>query len=142
ASLDGGHLEQRYAAAKHEANRMFQQYATLSVEVNEMAIGTMSVTYSERAPDDAVVIGVASEYDDEPERPEDTLRGPRWVRADGGVHEIDDDTEMELLDTWSDVDRRMTTWSFHTGLVERGDGGLPRGELLRADVEDVIPIHA
>src|SRR5690625_6576765 len=28
ASLDGGHFEQRYAAAKHEANRMFQQYAT------------------------------------------------------------------------------------------------------------------
>src|SRR5699024_9115823 len=23
----------------------------------------------------------------------DTLRGLRWVRADGGVHEIDDDTE-------------------------------------------------
>lgn len=141
ASLDGGHFEQRYAAAKHEANRMFQQYATLSVEVNEMAIGSMSRTAAERAPDDAVAIGVASEYDDEPERPEDTLRGLRWVRADGGVHEIDDDTEMELLDTWSDVDRSMTTWSFHTGLVERGDSGLPSGELIREDVEYVIPIQ-
>src|SRR5699024_4908956 len=141
ASLDGGHFEQRYAAAKHEANRMFQQYATLSVEVNEMAIGSMSRTAAERAPDDAGAIGVASEYDYEPERPEDTLRGLRWVRADGGVHEIDDDTEMELLDTWSDVDRSMTAWSFHTGLVERGDSGLPSGELIREDVEYVIPIQ-
>src|SRR5690625_2762398 len=115
---------------------MFQQYATLSVEVNEMAIGSMSRTAAERAPDDAVAIGVASEYDDEPERPEDPLRGLRWVRADGGVHEIDDDTEMELLDTWSDVDRSMTTWSFHTGLVERGDSGLPSGELIRERSEE------
>src|SRR5690625_7765199 len=108
---------------------MFQQYATLSVEVNEMAIGSMSRTAAERAPDDAVPIGVASEYDDEPERPEDTLRDLRWVSADGGVHEIDDDTEMELLDTLSDVDRSMTTWRLHTGMVARADSGLPGGEV-------------
>src|SRR5690625_25152 len=141
ASRDGGHFEQRYAAAKHEANRMFQQYPTLSVEVNEMAIGSMSRTAAERAPDDAVDIGDASGYDDEPQRPEDTLRGLRWVRAEGGVDGVDGDNEMELVDTESDVDRGMTAWSFHTGLVEGGESGVASGELIREDVEYGTPVE-
>src|SRR5690625_5048218 len=66
ASLDGGHFEQRYAAAKHEASRMVQQYATLSVEATEMATGSTSRTAAERAPDHAVAIGGAYAQDAAP----------------------------------------------------------------------------
>src|SRR5690625_8008526 len=107
---------------------MFQQYATLSVEVNEMAIGSMSRTAAERAPDDAVAIGVASEYDDEPERPEDTLRGLRWVRADGGVHEIDDDTEMEQIGRASCRERGESSGGAGSGKKEWGEGDEGEGQ--------------
>lgn len=132
--------EQRYAAKKQEANRAFQRYETLSVEVNEMAIASMSRTAAQYAPDDVVAIGIAAEYD-ELERPEDTLRGIRWVRSDGSVGELDDETEAQMGDTWSDVDRSVIPWHQHAGLVERGDSGLPGDELSREDVEYVIPIR-
>lgn len=131
----------QYAAKKHEANRAFQRYETLSVEVNEMVIDFLSRTPAQQAPGDAVAIGVACEYDDELERREDTLRGLRWIRVDGSVHEVDHETEVELDDTWSDVDRSVIPWHAHAGLVERGDSGLPGGELDREDVEYVIPIR-
>lgn len=139
---DGPDFEQRYASRKHKAIRAFHRYEELSVEVNEMAIASLSIHAAHRAPGDAVAIGVAAEYD-ELERPEDTLRGLRWVRGDGGVDEIDDETEKEMLDTWSDVDRSMIPWHGHAGLVELGLGncGLLIGELDREDVEYVIPIR-
>src|SRR5699024_6770512 len=73
---------QQYAAAKREANRAFWQLETLAVKVNEMAIDSLSRTAAQQAPADAVAIGVAAEYD-ELERPEDTLRGLRWIHTDG-----------------------------------------------------------
>lgn len=133
-------FEQRYASRKHEANRAFQRYEELSVEVNEMAIASLSSHAADRAPGEAVAIGVAAEYD-EFDRPEDTLRGLRWVRGDGSVDEIDDDTETGMLDTWSDVDRSMIPWHEHAGLIERGDSGLAGDDLGREDVEHVIPIR-
>lgn len=138
----GPDFEQRYACRKHEAIRAFQRYEELSVEVNEMAIASLSSHAASRAPGHAVAIGVAAEYD-ELERSEDTLRGLRWVRGDGSVDEIDDETEMRMLDTWSDVDRSMIPCHRHAGLVELGLGncGLPIGELDREDVEYVIPIR-
>ncbi|MDN5895249.1 MAG: hypothetical protein L0H93_14650 [Nocardioides sp.] len=133
-------FEQRYADMKHQAIRAFQRYEELSVEVNEMAIDSLSSHAADQAPGDAVAVGVAAEYD-ELERPEDTLRGLRWVRGDGSVDEIDDETVMGMLDTWSDVDRSMIPWHEHAGLVERDDSGLPGSELAREDVEYVIPIR-
>jgi len=131
---------QQYAAAKREANRAFWQLETLAVKVNEMAIDSLSRTAAQQAPADAVAIGVAAEYD-ELERPEDTLRGLRWIHTDGSVHAIDDQTEAGLGDTWSDVDRSMIPWRQHAGLVERGDSDFPESELAREDVEYVIPIR-
>lgn len=105
-----------------------------------MAIASLSIHAADRGPCDAVAIGVASEYD-ELERPEDTLRGLRWVRGDGSVDEIDDETEMRMLATWSDVDRSMIPWHEHAGLGERGDSGLAGDGLEVEDVEHVIPIR-
>ncbi|HLR94958.1 MAG TPA: hypothetical protein VK053_10555 [Jiangellaceae bacterium] len=136
----GPDAQQRYAAAKRAASNAFQQYETLSVKVNEMAIDSMSRTAAGQAPDDAAAIGIAAEYD-ELERPEDTLRGLRWVRGDGSVGELDEEAEARLGDTWSDVDRSATPMHQHEGLVARGDSGLPAGELAREDVEYVIPIR-
>ncbi|APX31869.1 hypothetical protein BH708_03065 [Brachybacterium sp. P6-10-X1] len=136
----GPDSEQRYTAKKREANNAFQRYETLSAEVNEMAVDSMSRTAAEQAPTDAVAVGIAAEYD-ELERPEDTLRGIRWVRDDGSIGELDDETEVRMGDTWSDVDRSMIPWHQHAGLVERGDSGLPADELTREDVEYVIPIR-
>lgn len=133
-------FEQRYAAKKHEAIRAFQRHEEFSVEVNEMAIDSLSRAAADRAPEEAVAIGVAAEYD-ELERPEDTLRGLRWVRRDGSVDGIGDETEVGMLNTWSDVDRSMIPWHEHAGLIERGDSGLPTSELHREDVEHVIPIR-
>ena len=136
----GSDAEQRYAKKRREAIRAFQRYEMLSVEVNEMAIDSMSRTASDQAPTDAVAIGIAAEYD-ELERPEDTLRGIRWVRNDGSIEELDDETETLLGDAWSDVDRSVIPWHQHAGLIERGDSGLPADELAREDVEFVIPIR-
>ncbi|WP_157773462.1 hypothetical protein [Brachybacterium vulturis] len=136
----GPDFEQRYAAKRQEAIRAFQRYEMLSVEVNEMAIDSMSRTAADQAPADAVAIGIAAEYD-ELERPEDTLRGIRWVRSDGSIDELDDATETLLGDAWSDVDRSVIPWHQHAGLIERGDSGLPVEELAREDVEFVIPIR-
>lgn len=105
-----------------------------------MAIASLSRHAADRAPSHAVAVGVASEYD-EFERLEDTLRGLRWVRGDGSVDEIDDEAEMRMLDTWSDVDRSMVPWHKHAGLVERGDSGLAGDGLEGEDVEHVIPIR-
>src|SRR5690625_5002047 len=58
----GPDFEQRYASRKHEAIRAFQRYEELSVEVNEMAIDSLSQAAADRAPEDAVAIGVAAEY--------------------------------------------------------------------------------
>lgn len=136
----GPDFEHRYAAKRQEAIRAFQHYEMLSVEVNEMAIDSMSRTGADQAPTDAVAIGIAAEYD-ELERPEDTLRGIRWVRNDGSIEELDDETETLLGDAWSDVDRSVIPWHQHAGLIERGDSGLPADELAREDVEFVIPIR-
>ena len=139
-SPPGADAEQRYAAKRQEAIRAFQRYEMLSVEVNEMAIGSMSRTAADQAPTDAVAIGIAAEYD-ELERPEDTLRGLRWVRGDGSIDELDDETDTRLGDTWSDVDRSVIPWHQHAGLIDRGDSGLPAEELSKEDVEFVIPIR-
>ena len=136
----GPDAEHRYAEKRREAIRAFQRYEMLSVEVNEMAIDSMSRTGADQAPTDAVAIGIAAEYD-ELERPEDTLRGLRWVRNDGNVTELDDEAEAPLGDAWSDVDRSVIPWHQHAGLIERGDSGLPVEELAREDVEFVIPIR-
>src|SRR5699024_2535614 len=109
--------------------------------VTSMAIDSMSRTAADQAPADAVAIGIAAEYD-ELERPEDTLRGIRWVRSDGSIDELDDATETLLGDAWSDVDRSVIPWHQHAGLIERGDSGLPVKELAGEDVEFVIPIRS
>ena len=130
----------RYRAKLAESNAAFRRYEALSVEVNEMAIDSISRTAAQHAPRNAVAVGVAAEYD-ELERPEDTLRGLRWIHSDGSVDEIDDEAEGALGDAWSNVDRSTIPWHRHAGLVERGDSGLPEGELVREDVEYVIPIR-
>lgn len=138
----GDDFEQRYRDKVTESNAAFAKYETLSVEANGLVIDEMSRRASENAPEAAIAIGIASEPDyDPPERPEDSLRGLRWIHADGSVHAIDDDLADTYDQEWSTVDRSMIPYNEHFGLIERGDNGLPDAELATEDVEFLIPIR-
>ncbi|MCG7308051.1 MULTISPECIES: hypothetical protein [Brachybacterium] len=139
---DAGSFEDRYKSLMAESNEAFRAYESLSVRVNEMVLEKLSRIGVESAPEEAVAVGIAAEYDDDPERPEDSLRGLRWVHSDGSVADVEDSgcwDEMQV--TWGDVDRSMIPWHEHAGLIEPADSGLPTEAMKLEEVEYVIPIH-
>ena len=141
-SAPDGDFETRYREKRLASDRAFREYERLSVETNQMAVDKISRIAARHAPADAVAVGVASCPDDEPERPEDSLRGLVWVRSDGTSENVDDhECGDEMYDEWGYVDRGPIPFHPHAGLIERQDTGLPVEPLERSDVEFVIPIR-